>query len=48
MTKELGFMTQPQLPNIQQTVANTILFNFSNCNNLNKLSLGIITRQGQN
>ena len=31
------FMTKPQLPNLQQTVANTILItNISNSNNLNK------------
>ena len=32
-----GFMTKPQLPNQQQTVANTIFFiNINNSNNFNK------------
>ena len=40
-------MTKPQLPNLQQTVANTILIiNISNSNNLNKLLVVILTRQG--
>ena len=40
-------MTKPQLPNLQQTVANTILIiNISNSNNLNKFYVGIFTRQG--
>ena len=40
-------MTKPQLPNLQQTVANTILItNISKSNNLNKFWVGIITRQG--
>ena len=35
--QKLSFMTKPQLPNLQQTVANTILItNISNSNNLNK------------
>ena len=43
----LSFMTKPQLPNLQQTVANTILItNISNSNNLNKFWVGIFTRQG--
>ena len=34
-------------PNLQQTVANTILIiNISNSNNLNKFWVGIFTRQG--
>ena len=37
-------MTNPQLPNLQQTVANTILI--SNSNNLNKFWVVIFTRQG--
>ena len=44
---KLSFMTKPQLPNLQQTVANTILItNISNSNNLNKFWVGIFTRQG--
>ena len=40
-------MTKPQFPNLQQTVANTILItNISNSNNLNKFWKGIFTRQG--
>ena len=40
-------MTKTQLPNLQQTVANMILItNISNSNNLNKFSVGILTRQG--
>ena len=40
-------MTKPQLQNLQQTVANTILItNLSNNNNLNKFLVGIFTRQG--
>ena len=40
-------MAKPQLPNLQQTVANTILItNISNSNNLNKFWVGIFTRQG--
>ena len=39
---KFSFMTKTQLPNLQQTVANTI----SNSNNLNKFWVGIITRQG--
>ena len=39
-------MTNPQLPNLQQTVANTILIlNISKNNNLNKFWVGIF--QGQ-
>ena len=41
-------MTKPQLPNLQQTVAITILINnISNSNNLDKFCVGIFTRQGQ-
>ena len=43
--QKLSVMTKPQLPNLQQTVANTILIS-SNSNNLNKFWLGIFTRQG--
>ena len=39
-------MNNPQLPNLQQTVANTILIiNISNSNNINKFWVGIFTRQ---
>ena len=42
-----GFITKPQLPSMQQTVANTILItNISNSNNLNKFWFGVSTRQG--
>ena len=35
--QKFSFMTKPQLPNLQQTVAGTILIiNISNSNNLNK------------
>ena len=44
---QISFMTKPQLPNLQQTVANTILItNISNSNNLNKFSVGIFTSKG--
>ena len=40
-------MTKPQLPNLQQTVADTILIiKISNSNNLNKFWVSIFTRQG--
>ena len=40
-------MAKPQLPNLQQTVANTIrIIIISNINNLNKFLVGISTRQG--
>ena len=40
-------MIKPQLPNLQQTVADKILIiNISNSNNLNKFWVGIFTRQG--
>ena len=40
--QKFSFMTKPQLPNLQQTVANTILIiNISNSNNLNKFWVGI-------
>ena len=42
-----SFMTKPQLPNLQQTVADTILIiKISNSNNLNKFWVAIFTRQG--
>ena len=48
--QKFSFLTKPQLPNLQQTVANTILTititNISNSNNLNKFWIGIFTRQG--
>ena len=45
--QKLSFMTKPQLLNLQQTVANTILItNISNSNNLNKFRVGILTCQG--
>ena len=35
--QKINFITKPQLPNLQQTVANTILIIYiSNSNNLNK------------
>ena len=41
------FMNNPQLPNLQQTLANTILtINISNSNNINKFWDDIFTRQG--
>ena len=44
--QKFNFMTKPQLPNLQQTVANTILIiNISNSNNLNKFWVGIFTRK---
>ena len=40
-------MTKPQLLNLQQTVANTILIiNISKSKNLNKFLVVIFTRQG--
>ena len=45
--QKFSFMTKPQLPNLQQTFANTILItNISNSNNLNKFWVGIFTHQG--
>ena len=45
--QKFGFITKPQLPSMQQTVANVILMiNISNSNNLNKFWVGIFTRQG--
>ena len=45
--QKLSFMTKPQLPNLQQTVANTIpIINNSNSNNLNKFWVGIFKGQG--
>ena len=45
--QKFGFITKPQLPSMQQTVANTILIiNISNINNLNKFWVGIFTCQG--
>ena len=43
--QKFSFMTKPQVPNLQQTIANTII-NISNSNNLNKFWVGISTRQG--
>ena len=41
---KFSFMTKPQLPNLQQTVANMILMsNISNSNNLNKFWVVIYT-----
>ena len=41
-------MTKPGLPDLQQTVANTILItNISKSNNLTKFWVGIFTRQGR-
>ena len=43
-------MTKPGLPDLQQTVANTILItNISNSNNINinKIWVAIFTRQGR-
>ena len=40
--QKFGFITKPQLPSMQQTVANTILIiNISNSNNLKKFWAGI-------
>ena len=45
--QKLSFMTKPQLPNLEQTDANTILItNISNSNNINKFLVVIFTRQG--
>ena len=45
--QKISFMTRPQLPNLQQTVAATILIiKISNSNNLNKFWVAILTRQG--
>ena len=45
--QKFSFMTNPQLPNMQQTVAITILsINIGNSNNLNKFWVGIFSRQG--
>ena len=42
--QKFSFMTKQQLPNVQQTVANTILIiNISNSNNLNKFWVGIFS-----
>ena len=39
LNKSLVFFTKPELPSMEQTVANTILFiNISNSKNLNKLT----------
>ena len=44
--QQFGFITKPQLPSMQQTVANTILIkNISNTNNLNKFWVDIFARQ---
>ena len=42
---KVSFISKPQLPSLQQTVANAILI--SNSNNLNKFWVGIFTRQGR-
>ena len=35
--QKFSFLTKPQLPNLQQTIANTIpIINISNSNNINK------------
>ena len=45
--QKFGFMTKPQLANMQQTVGDTILIiNISNSNNLNKFWVAIFKRQG--
>ena len=45
--QKFSFMTKAQLPNLQQTVANSILINnINNSNNLNKFWVGIFTYQG--
>ena len=44
MNKSLAFFTKPQLQNLQQIVANTILT--SNSYNINKFWVSIFTRQG--
>ena len=45
--QKVSFLTKPQLPNLQQTVANTILIiNTSNSNNVKKFWVGIFTGQG--
>ena len=43
--KKTNFMSRLQLPNLQQTVANTFLI-IRNSNNLNKFLVAIYTRQG--
>ena len=44
--QKLSFLTKPQFPNLQQTIANKILIiNISNSNNVNKFWVGIVTRQ---
>ena len=42
--QKFSFLTKPQLRNLQQIVANTILI--SNSYNINKFGVGIFTRQG--
>ena len=42
--QKFSFLTKPQLRNLQQIVANTILIN--NIYNINKFWVGIFTRQG--
>ena len=42
--QKFSFLTKPQLRNLQQIVANTILI--SNSYNINKFWVGIFTRQG--
>ena len=44
---KMSFMTKPQLPILQQNVANMILsININNSNNLKEFSVGTFTRQG--
>ena len=42
--QKFSFLSTPQLRNLQQIVANTILI--SNSYNINKFGVGIFTRQG--
>ena len=45
--QKFSFMTKLQVPNMQQTVANTIyIINISNSNNLNNIWVGIFIQQG--
>ena len=47
LVQKFSFMNNLQLPNLQQTVTNTILIiNISNSNNINKFWVGIFTGQG--
>ena len=42
--QKFSFLNKPQLPNLQQIVANTAII--SNTYNINKFWIGIFTRQG--